>query len=737
MAIDFGNIDTVNRLLGEAQDADEDNRQRSREAIQFLNKRDGQWEQNIFDKMVGRPRYTFDKCNPIVDDITADIKKTSFGINVQPAGGDASEDLAKTINGIVRNIQNISNAKNIFNTAARKMVASGLSGWEVVSDWINSDSFDQDLIIKPIADFVNKVWFVNGSMLQTQEDAPGVFILDSLTPEQYDDKFPDGGKQGIGDDKCYEAYTQKPDYIKVGRIIYKETKPRTLVLMSDGAVYTKDNDFKKVQDELAEEGITINKERDREETLIYSRIFDGGGWLNKRELLPFKHLPVIPNYGNFDVDDDGKIIYSSAIEHLLDAQRTYNYSRSREVEEVVLAPKAKYWGTRKQFQVPADMADAKTLNTNNKGLQLYTPDEAVPGPPLYQGGATINSGLQVAIQSSLSDIQTSASTFNPEATQTSGPLSQVAIEALENKGNSTSLPYLEAQEIIICQTGKVIVGAMSIYDSKRIVRIIGEDGKQEMVTLNELKFDHDTGTMVEINDLSKGTYDVTCDVGPMFKSRQEQTVSLFNELGVVIPGFSEMTADITLANISAPGADLAKERVRAKLLQAGVIPESQMTDEEKEDIKAAQEAAAQNPPDPTPEDKIADAEIARVQAETADVAVTAQLKQEDQRIREQDSLLKHQNAAEKLGMEELTLALKQQSQAAQEQAQINQALMDGQTSIIDNLNKQAQTLKTLREAAGVDTIVGPHTMEAFVQQAETITAQQDDIQATPETDDVV
>jgi hypothetical protein len=39
----------------------------------------------------------------------------------------------------------------------------------------------------------------------------------------------------------------------------------------------------------------------------------------------------------------------------------------------------------------------------------------------------------------------------------------------------------------------------------------------------------------------------------------------------------------------------------------------------------------------------------------------------------------------------------------------------------------------LREAQGVDVIVGPHTQEAFIQQAELVTESQDGISSTPET----
>ena len=41
------------------------------------------------------------------------------------------------------------------------------------------------------------------------------------------------------------------------------------------------------------------------------------------------------------------------------------------------------------------------------------------------------------------------------------------------------------------------------------------------------------------------------------------------------------------------------------------------------------------------------------------------------------------------------------------------------------MKSQAETLKTLREAMGVDAIVGPHNQEAYINQAVAITESQE------------
>ena len=731
MALDFTDYLTVRRLLKDAQDVEWDNRTRVREVKHFVDKRDGQWEPSIIQRMSGRPRYTFDKMNPIIDDIAGEMDQADFAIRVRPAGGDATKELAENIGGLIRNIENISNAPDIYSSAGREMTTAGLAGWEIVQDWASTDSFDQDLFIKPLLNYEDRVWFDTGAEMQDMSDARYVFVFDNLTQDEYTERFPDGSRKGLEPNKTFQAYQQVPDFITVSRFIYKEPVKKTLVLMSNGAVYQRTPEFESVINELQAQGITIERERERESFKIKSRILDAGDWLIEPEDTVFTLLPVIPVFGNFKITEK-KVIYRGAIDKLLDAQRSYNYARSRETEEIALAPRPKLFMTRHQAGNENDRRKLQTLNTNADPVQFFTPDPELPGVPAFVGPAPVNAGLIGVVQNSINDIQSSAAVSEVQQGDTDGPLSGVAIQKLQNKGDNRSFKYFKSMRIAICATAKVIMDAIPrVYDTRRQVRILHEDDTDEMVSFNEMIFDQESRQFKMINDLSKGHYDVTCDIGPAFKNRQQETVQALQELSQVIPGLAEITADIQLKNIPSPGVDLAAERVRRKLLEAGNIPESQLTDEEKQEIQAAQLEAAQNPPEPDP---IQQALLAEQEANIIDTQSRAQERQDktqlkvaELELKQQEQALKAQESQGKRDMEEMKLALQQQSQQVQQQMQLSK-------QIIDNLNTQAQTLKLLREAQGIDTFTGPNAQEAFIQQAETITEQQDRVQPTPETD---
>jgi hypothetical protein len=207
----------------------------------------------------------------------------------------------------------------------------------------------------------------------------------------------------------------------------------------------------------------------------------------------------------------------------------------------------------------------------------------------------------------------------------------------------------------------------------------------------------------------------------MFANRQQETVKALNELSQVVPGLGEMTADIMLQNISAPGVEIAAERVRNRMLQSGAIPQSQYTKEEKEELQKSMQAAQGQEKELTPDEKIAQAEVERVIAETADVQNKGVLKQEELRIKEQKDLLDAQYKADKLDMEELKLMMTQQAQQSKQQQEFIEANIKGQSQVYDALYTQAQTLKLITDSMGASSVIAGQQVAQIDEQQDEIT----------------
>jgi hypothetical protein len=619
--IDYTDHSIILNLLTDAQEADHDNREAAREAHLFVDKRDGQWEPYWWSNNAAKPRYTFDMVNPIIDQIAGEIQNADFDIKVSPAGGVANKKTAITLDGIIRNIENISNASHVYGSSARSMITAGLDGWRVSTKYVDDNSFDQDLIIESISNYVDRVWFDPAADKADKSDARYGFVLHPTAVSEYEARFPDRGGLSVSDDRAGSAYYDKADTIVIGEFLYIKTEPRELVLMSSGQVYEINDDYKAMQDDLAQLGITEVRRRIRQDRKVCSRLFDGDGWLEEHNETVFSTLPIIPLYGNFKINEN-KTIYWGAVEKLLDPQRVLNYSLSREIEEGALAPRAKYWMTLTQASGHED--SIRTLNTNSDPVQFYNVDPQYPQVPQQQGGAQVNPGLRTISESMRGMITMSAGMFAASMGDNPGAQSGVAIEALQNKGDNGTYKYFKSLEIAIAYTGKVLLDAIpKVYDTSRIVRILREDGSFEMSEINQEVIDQQTGKIKVLNDLSVGTYDVICRAGPSYKNRQQETLQTIINMAKVDPSIMEIAGDIMLQNINTPAADMIAERKRAQMVAAGMIPASQLTDEEKAEAEQrAQAQGQQQPQDPAA--LIAQAELLKAQALMTEAQTDAQ-----------------------------------------------------------------------------------------------------------------
>ena len=693
---DYSSAHEMLLALKEQQDVEFDNRERVREAHLFLNKRDGQWEPHWWEASTGKPRYTFDMTTPVIDQISGEMAQADFDIAVKPIGGDASKDDANLLDGLVRNIEAISNATDIYNQAGRSMVVGGLDGWRINTKFVDDDSFDQDIVIEHIPNFSDRAWF-GPSEKQDKSDAPYGFLLHALSKEEYKDRWPEGSEQSIPQDRSGKAYYHTPDIILVCEVFYTEQKERTLILMENGAVYEDGDDYKLIADELRLAGINEKRRRKRKDNIIYSRLMDGSDWLEPEKETVFNWVPLVPCMANFEIFED-KTLYHGAVEKLIDYQRVYNYSKSREIEEGSLAPRAKYWMTEKQVEGHTDTL--ATLNTNSDPVQIYNHDSDVPGPPQQSGGAQINPGLVNISQSMEGGIARAAGLFAANMGESVNNQSGVALKALQDKGNIGTIKFFKAMEVAIAHTGKIIIKAIpKVYDTQRQVRVLSEDGSFSMKTLNETLIDNQTGQVVTLNDLSKGKYDVTCSSGPAFQSKQEETVAAITEMANVDPSIIQQGGDILFGNITAPGMDLLAERKRRELFQAGLIPVEQMTEEEKQEYQQIQQQNAQNPPPPDAMMVAAQAEMQKAQNEQGKIQIDGQLRSQELQLKQQQ-----------LQQNETKMALQEQSN------QID-AMFKQQKQQMDLLTSATQQMKSLTEAFGVETMDGQIPSNLLKQQA--------------------
>lgn len=617
--------------LKRSQEAERDSREESKECHAFLALPNGQWEQQWWDTKRDEPRYTLDHASPIVKQISNQLSKADFSIKVKPSGGEASKETAEVLNGLIRNILNKSNSNFIFNHASRNNVVGGLGGWGIRQKYVDDDCFDQDLVIEYIPSFSERVWLDCSSVMPDGSDARYGWQLTGVTRKDYEEQWPDGAMMSVDDGKISQVSFYQPDMILVGEYFYIRKESRDLVLMSNGRTYEDNDKFKAVRDELLNMGVEEVNRRSRAKSVVYSRKFDESDWLEDEKRTVFSYIPLIPEYANFEILENKKIFFG-AVRPLKDPARIINYSMSREVSEGALAPRDKYFMTARQVKGYQD--SIATMNTNNDPVQLFNADPDLPGVPQRTGGAQINAGLRNITESVRSMMPQISGIFASNMGDNPSLQSGVAIENLQERGDVGTSDYFDAHIISLEHTCKILVDAIPrVYDGKRQVSITGEDGSDEAVTLNDTVIDEETGDVVELNNLSQGSYSVVCSVGKSFSTRQQESNAAILEMAQVDPTLVQMGSDVLLGNISTQGTETLAKRKRAALLKAGEIPPEEFTDEEKQAMQAAQQAAAKQPPQQDPMMLAAQAQMTEAQAKQMQAQVDVEkVRLESQRV---------------------------------------------------------------------------------------------------------
>ena len=678
--------------ISDDQKADRDGRIKAREADHFVNKKDGQWEPKIVKMYSGKPRYTIDLTSGIVADVSGEMNSMDFDIKVSPAGGPATTDIALHYDGLIRNIENNSpiTAKYIYRAAGKQMITTGIGGWGIKSGYRNPMSFDQDLMIYPISNFMDRVWFDANAELQDMSDAYRGVKFTNMSMQAYKKDFPKGSGASVANDRDNTVYSyKKTDSVTIAQYYYKKAHRTTLVMMTNGAVYQVNDDFNKVKDELSAKGVTVDRERETTAYTVYQQTLDGDDFLTDSEETVFSYIPLVPCFGNFEISED-KVIYWGVVEKHMDPQRILNYAESRKISEGALAPRAKKWMTKEQ--ATGYQTSLQTMNTNDDPVQFYNhvPDQPIP---FETGGAQINPGLKETTESMNGYMQQISGRMDPSSQGFGGLQSGIALEALQNKGDNAFYGYFISMEIALGHTYRVCKDAIpKTYDAKREVQLDFQDGTNKTITINESIYDEQSGKVIDLNDFSKGEYSVVAEAGPAFHNRQQETITAINEVAAIDPTIMQTGGDIYLANIPAPGMNKIAKRKRAQMLKQGMIPPEEMTDEEKQQMQAAQA----QPQQPSAMDQ---ALLATAQAETE----TAQAKTKEAESKALEREQKIELQANKMLMDDKN---------RKEDRMLD--MMKEQNNQIKTL---ADTLKTLKDSMGVDAIVTPANTEAYNAQA--------------------
>ena len=579
-------IDEAKDFLKLCNDADTQNRQEALEDLKFVN--GDQWPVELQNSrnLESRPILTINKLDGYCRQVTNQQRQQRPRIKVHGTNSQAQEKTAEVIEGMTRHIEVNSNADNAYDTAFDHAVRMGWGFWRVTTNYVSEDSFDQEIYIDAI-DNPFTVYFDPNSERVDGSDAERCLITTMMSKEKFRKLYPDCDdgtsftQRGTGDSQS--EWITKED-IRIAEYFYVVRESATLYQLSDGtSKFAEGSDFFK-RLELA--GLEVVDKRPSYKRTIKWKKLTAVEVIEERDW-PGTYIPVVPVYGRHVVIGDKKKKFGM-VRHAKDAQRMYNFWQTTITESVALAPKAKWIMAEGQDEghenewAGANVKSYPLLRykqTDIDGNQAPPPQRLQPEPP--------PTGVMAAAQSINQDISTLMGIYDPSQ-QLPGNMSGKALNGQQQQVDLTNFDFYDNLTKSIQQTGKIILDLIPhIYDSQRVMRIIGPDGKPDLVGINEPKQD-EQGVWTVMHDMSVGKYDVVMDTGPGYNSKRQEAVESMVDMLKVDPALMQQAGDLIFRNMDFPGADIIADRLAAANPLAQIDEKSPIPPQVQMQLKNAQ-----------------------------------------------------------------------------------------------------------------------------------------------------
>lgn len=582
--MDDPRIEEAKQFLRFCGEADSNNRAEALDDVRFC--AGDQWpvETQNSRLLESRPCLTINKVDAYVRQICNQQRQQRPRIKVHGMNSESDAKVAEILTGICRHIEVQSNADHAYDTAFEYAVKMGWGYFRITTDYVREDSFEQEIYIKPIENPFT-VYFDPNSQSPDGRDAEKALITTVMTKKAFSAMYPDAevdqgfNARGTGDSNA--EWVMKED-IRIAEYFYTVRKPVKIVQLSDGTTVKKSQ----LPDEklMADAGVFVINERDTHEKeikwvkLTGMEILEESTW-------PGKYIPIIPVYGQ-TVVVDSKHKKFGLVRQAKDPQKMYNYWTTALTESVALAPKAKWILAEGQDEghenewAQANIASKATLRYKQTDI-----DGRVAPPPIRQQPEAPPTGITTALQGLNADLMAVVGIYDPSQLP-QGMQSGKAIQGQQMQVDMVNYHYFDNLTRSISHVGTIILDLVpKIYDTQRVMRIIGDDGKPDLVTINQPGED-EQGIQKILNDVTVGQYDVVMDTGPGYNSKRSEAVESMMTLLAADPNLMQTAGDLIFRNMDFPGAEIVADRLAAANPMAQIDDKSPIPPQVQMQLKA-------------------------------------------------------------------------------------------------------------------------------------------------------
>lgn len=518
---------------------------------------EGQWPAKIRKERESaqRPVLTVNKLQKFVRTLRGDALQNRPRMKVIPVDSVGDPKMAKLYNGIIREIEYLSDAGTAYDTSYAHAISSSVGYHRLSTEFSDPESFDQsikiDRIINPLS-----ILFDPSAKKFELEDARYCFNETMYDVSDFKAEWPDADVTDFsGENRRIFGDWLQGNQIRVAEYFYKEPVKSTLVQLEDGQILTLSKNI--TPEVIKGNGGVIVRDRIVTTNAVKwvkmngVEVLEAGEWATD-------DIPIIPVFGD-EIVVNGKRHYLSLLRGAKGSQEMYNYWATAATETVALAPKMPYMVDHRQIEgFESEWEDAHRTN------RMFIRYNAIQGieKPRREPGSNVPTAIMSMMQTTAFDIEDHLGRYEASKGQQGNERSRVAIVERRNQSDKGTYCFVDNfKKAIMAGTRQIIKLIPKVYDTQRALRIMDESGNESVENVN-VPVMGGNGEPETMNDLSVGKYDLIASVGASFSSKREEMVDTMIKAMQFAPTLAPVIAPLVFKYSDVPGSEEIYKEVK-------------------------------------------------------------------------------------------------------------------------------------------------------------------------------
>jgi hypothetical protein len=677
-----------------------------------------QWEDDEEDMLLKNNKVPlqFNKLATLINTLLGEQQQNTPQLDIVPTS-DCDEETAQIRQVIVKDTMLSTDAKRVYQVAAKQSFVGGFGAFLVDTDYIGTKSFDQNIVYRSFKDATRCYWDI-GAEHPNKIDGMRCGYISRMTRQKfrsiYGKDIEEKVKKETGplnqnqeeialstENQSSEnpftwsddnGITLIDDYLRkmVPDTLYKLSNGRLLnqaemdelvessrdhhmmpVMMENmqeipGGEIEVEEEFVVEEDfmTLYDEGMPVRIEDSKSiksSIIIHRRI--AGEYILEESEFPAEDLPLIFVDQNSHFDKNGKQMCRPFLMDAIDAQRYLNYLGTQCAYLLKVSRWDQWVGSKKNVQ-SLDTQQHWKDPTVIKGMLTY--DESPSGAkPEQVRPPELSTSLIQQYQRAIDDMYTSSGLYPSRLGQVGNEVSGAAIDARTRQGSYSTFVAFNAINMAITAGGTIVNQMIPrVYDTERIMNLMTPDRGRQNIKINEAQDEY--GEKIK-NDVRKGEFQVILQAGPSYEGQKAEALDSLNLVLKGNPNIFSLIADLYAENLPLMNTIEIKNRLKTlvppAILEAGKT--GQMPQEEQR--PSAQDQAL----------------MAEVQFKQQKIELEKQALQ----IKMQEAQAKLEQVQMELEMKKLEVAAQLEEQKLRYMAETDRTRSDNAISHADNLTK--------------------------------------------------